>query len=94
MHILSSVSSHAEITIVKVVLCLFFVRMYWYLLIQNACAWARTMSSMRCMDELVAQGLIDEVQVLETSRIGDPSQFGPDMMVYPEGVHYASLSCG
>ncbi|MBE0699629.1 MAG: NADH-quinone oxidoreductase subunit NuoF [Anaerolineaceae bacterium] len=43
-------------------------------------------------DELVAQGLIDEVQVLETSRIGDPVALGPDMMVYPEGVHYGSLS--
>jgi NADH:ubiquinone oxidoreductase subunit F (NADH-binding)/NAD-dependent dihydropyrimidine dehydrogenase PreA subunit len=43
-------------------------------------------------DELVAQGLNDEVQVLETSRIGDPVSFGPDMMVYPEGVHYASLT--
>ncbi len=43
-------------------------------------------------DELVAQGLIDEVQVLETSRIGDPVMFGPDLMVYPEGVHYACLS--
>jgi NADH:ubiquinone oxidoreductase subunit F (NADH-binding)/NAD-dependent dihydropyrimidine dehydrogenase PreA subunit/(2Fe-2S) ferredoxin len=42
-------------------------------------------------DELVAQGLIDEVQVLETSRLGDPRQHGPDMMVYPEGVHYSSL---
>ena len=43
-------------------------------------------------DELVAQGLIDEVQVLETSRIGDPVMHGPDMMVYPEGVHYVSLT--
>lgn len=43
-------------------------------------------------DELVAQGLIDEVQVLETSRIGDPVKFGPDLMVYPEGIHYAGLS--
>ena len=43
-------------------------------------------------DELVAQGLIDEVQVLETSRIGDPVMFGPDLMVYPEGVHYACLT--
>jgi NADH:ubiquinone oxidoreductase subunit F (NADH-binding)/(2Fe-2S) ferredoxin/Pyruvate/2-oxoacid:ferredoxin oxidoreductase delta subunit len=42
-------------------------------------------------DELVAQGLIDEVQVLETSRIGGCSQ-GPEMMVYPEGVHYAGLT--
>src|SRR5512134_2446627 len=42
-------------------------------------------------DELVAQGLIDEVQVLETSRIGACAQ-GPEMMVYPEGVHYVNLS--
>jgi NADH:ubiquinone oxidoreductase subunit F (NADH-binding)/NAD-dependent dihydropyrimidine dehydrogenase PreA subunit/(2Fe-2S) ferredoxin len=42
-------------------------------------------------DELVQQGLIDEVQVLETSRIGDVSE-APDMMVYPEGVHYIDLT--
>jgi len=42
-------------------------------------------------DELVADGLIDEVQVLETSRIGGCSD-GPEMMVYPEGVHYANLT--
>jgi NADH:ubiquinone oxidoreductase subunit F (NADH-binding)/(2Fe-2S) ferredoxin/Pyruvate/2-oxoacid:ferredoxin oxidoreductase delta subunit len=42
-------------------------------------------------DQLVAQGLIDEVQVLETSRIGDPGLFGPDFMVYPEGVHYVNI---
>ncbi|HEX7557534.1 MAG TPA: NADH-quinone oxidoreductase subunit NuoF [Leptolinea sp.] len=42
-------------------------------------------------DELVAQGLIDEVQVLETSRIGDCSQ-GPELMVYPEAVHYGGLT--
>jgi NADH:ubiquinone oxidoreductase subunit F (NADH-binding)/Pyruvate/2-oxoacid:ferredoxin oxidoreductase delta subunit len=42
-------------------------------------------------DELVAQGLIDEIQVLETSRIGNPEEYGPDMMVYPEGVHYTNL---
>jgi len=42
-------------------------------------------------DELVAQGLIDEVQVLETSRIGD-CVHGPEIMVYPEGVHYANLT--
>jgi len=43
-------------------------------------------------DELVQQGLNEEVQILETSRLGDPVQFGPDLMVYPEGVHYANLS--
>lgn len=42
-------------------------------------------------DELVSQGLADEIQVLETSRVGDPVAYGPDMMVYPEGVHYAGL---
>lgn len=41
-------------------------------------------------DELIVRGLIDEVQVLETSRIGACSS-GPEMMVYPEGVHYAGL---
>jgi NADH:ubiquinone oxidoreductase subunit F (NADH-binding)/(2Fe-2S) ferredoxin len=43
-------------------------------------------------DELVKQGLVGEVQVLETSRIGDPEKEGPDLMVYPEGVHYTNLS--
>jgi NADP-reducing hydrogenase subunit HndC len=43
-------------------------------------------------DELVAQGLIDEIQVLETSRIGDPALYGPDLMVYPEGAHYTNLT--
>src|SRR5512138_3626936 len=41
-------------------------------------------------DELVAQGLIDEVQVLETSRIGGCSN-GPELMVYPDGVHYVGM---
>ncbi len=43
-------------------------------------------------DELIAQGLLDEVQVLETSRIGDPYRLGPDVLVYPENVHYGNLS--
>lgn len=42
-------------------------------------------------DELVAQGLIDEIQVLETSRIGGCAD-GPEMMVYPEGVHYVGMT--
>jgi hypothetical protein len=42
-------------------------------------------------DELVAQGLIDEIQVLETSRIGG-CEDGPEMMVYPEGVHYVGMT--
>ncbi len=43
-------------------------------------------------DELVKQGLVDEVEVLETSRIGDPESAGPDLMVYPEGVHYTNIT--
>jgi len=43
-------------------------------------------------DELVRQGLVDEIQVLETSRIGDPETEGPDLIVYPEAVHYTNLS--
>ena len=42
-------------------------------------------------DELVAEGLIGEVQVLETSRIGGCAD-GPEMMVYPEGVHYVGMT--
>lgn len=42
-------------------------------------------------DELVAQGLLEEIQVLETSRIGSCSD-GPEMMVYPEGVHYVGMT--
>ena len=48
-------------------------------------------NSGRLQDELVAQGLIDEVQVLETSRIGDITE-APDMMVYPEATHYVGLT--
>ncbi len=43
-------------------------------------------------DELVTQGLLDEVQVLETSRLGDGASLGPDLMVYPEGTHYVRLA--
>ncbi|MFN2199093.1 MAG: NADH-ubiquinone oxidoreductase-F iron-sulfur binding region domain-containing protein [Anaerolineales bacterium] len=46
----------------------------------------------RMQDELVSLGLIDEIQVLETSRLGDPRQYGPDMIVYPEAVHYVNLT--
>ena len=42
-------------------------------------------------DEFIAQGLIDEIQVLETSRIGSCAG-GPEMMVYPEGIHYVGMS--
>ena len=43
-------------------------------------------------DELIKQGLIDEVRILETPRLGDPQKFGPDMVVYPEGTHYTNLT--
>jgi NADH:ubiquinone oxidoreductase subunit F (NADH-binding)/(2Fe-2S) ferredoxin len=43
-------------------------------------------------DELIRRGLVEEIQVLETSRIGDPDQQGPDLMVYPDGVHYGNLT--
>ncbi len=42
-------------------------------------------------DEFIAQGLNDEIQVLETSRIGACGN-GPEMMVYPEGVHYVGMT--
>lgn len=42
-------------------------------------------------DELIKQGLIDEVQILETTRLGDPQELGPDLMIYPEGTHYTNL---
>lgn len=42
-------------------------------------------------DELVAQGLIGEIQVLETSRIGACAR-GPEMIVYPEAVHYVGFT--
>ena len=42
-------------------------------------------------DEFIAQGLNDEIQVLETSRIGACAD-GPEMMVYPEGVHYVGMT--
>jgi (2Fe-2S) ferredoxin len=42
--------------------------------------------------ELVKQGLVDEVQVLETSRIGYTETEDPDLMVYPEAVRYTNLS--
>lgn len=42
-------------------------------------------------DELIDQGLNDEIQVLETSRLGGCSH-GPEMMIYPEGIHYTSIT--
>jgi NADH-quinone oxidoreductase subunit F len=42
-------------------------------------------------DELASQGLREEVQVLETPRIGDCSN-GPEIVVYPDAVHYSGLT--
>jgi len=42
-------------------------------------------------DELVGRGLIDEVQVLETSHISEQPA-GLEMVIYPEGVHYIGLT--
>lgn len=42
-------------------------------------------------EELAAQGLADEVQVMETSRLGGCAH-GPEIMVYPDDVHYAGLT--
>ena len=41
-------------------------------------------------DELKAKGLQEEVEVIETPRIGD-CENGPEIMVYPEGFHYIHL---
>lgn len=40
--------------------------------------------------ELSTKGLQDEVQVLDTPRIGSCEQ-GPEILVYPEGFHYINL---
>ncbi|MCX7682505.1 MAG: NADH-quinone oxidoreductase subunit NuoF [Anaerolineae bacterium] len=51
---------------------------------------ARTLMK-RLQEELAAQGLADEVAVLETPHIGDCAN-GPEIMVYPDRVHYAGLT--
>ncbi len=43
------------------------------------------------LKQLEAQGLADEVQVVEVSTLGRPHQ-GPEMVIYPEGTHYVNLS--
>lgn len=42
--------------------------------------------------ELNRLNLQDEVQVVETARIGDPVTDGPDFLVYPEGTHYTAVT--
>ena len=41
-------------------------------------------------DEISSKGLQDEVQVLDTPRIGN-CEDGPEILVYPEGLHYIHL---
>lgn len=41
--------------------------------------------------ELEAQGLSEEVRVMETSRLGGCAS-GPEIMVYPDEVHYSGLT--
>ncbi len=41
-------------------------------------------------DELASKGLQDEVEVLDTPRLGK-CDCGPEIMVYPEGFHYINL---
>lgn len=41
-------------------------------------------------NELKRKGLLDEVQVLDTPRIGN-CESGPEILVYPEGFHYINL---
>ena len=41
--------------------------------------------------ELAARGLDGEIRVLETPRLGDCDR-GPEIMVYPDGVHYSGLT--
>jgi len=42
--------------------------------------------------ELGKLNLLAEVQVIDTPRIGDPVKDGPDILVYPEGTHYTSIT--
>jgi NADH-quinone oxidoreductase subunit F len=43
------------------------------------------------IDQLADRGLAEEVQVLETSRIGGCAH-GPEITVYPDRVHYSGLT--
>ncbi|NMB60939.1 MAG: NADH-quinone oxidoreductase subunit NuoF [Chloroflexi bacterium] len=42
------------------------------------------------LDEIKKHNLVDEVEVIDTPRIGD-SKSGPEFIVYPEGYHYVGL---
>jgi NADH:ubiquinone oxidoreductase subunit F (NADH-binding)/Pyruvate/2-oxoacid:ferredoxin oxidoreductase delta subunit/(2Fe-2S) ferredoxin len=42
------------------------------------------------LDEIKKHNLVNEVEVIDTPRIGD-SKSGPEFIVYPEGYHYVGL---
>lgn len=46
----------------------------------------------KLIEELNRLNLQDEVQVIETPRIGDPAKDAPDFLVYPEGTHYTAIT--
>lgn len=46
----------------------------------------------KLIEELNRLNLQDEVQVVETARIGDPVKDAPDFLVYPEGTHYTAVT--
>lgn len=46
----------------------------------------------KLIEELGRLNLLDEVQVLDTPRIGNPEKEGPDLLVYPESTHYISVT--
>ena len=43
------------------------------------------------LEEIKKHNLIDEVEIIDTPRIGD-GNLGPEILVYPEGYHYVGLS--
>ena len=56
------------------------------------CVQKGSMDIMAALEkELSAQGLTGEVEVLDTPRIGS-CDLGPEIMVYPEDVHYVKLT--
>ncbi|NLE84552.1 MAG: NADH-quinone oxidoreductase subunit NuoF [Chloroflexi bacterium] len=44
------------------------------------------------IEELKLHKLLDEVEILDSPRIGNPESEGPDILVYPEGSHYIALT--
>ncbi len=56
------------------------------------CVQKGSMDIMAALEkELSAHGLTGEVEVLDTPRIGS-CDLGPEIMVYPEDVHYVKLT--